>query len=155
MQLKLRVRSRLIRTVAMLLALAGVAAVAVATETVVGKTRVELLEEHIRAGDLQYVDSRTGEVVVATEEAVSHIRRELAQLFETDAEFQTEVADDGTVSSPIGNAVRDVHLVRTNLDGTRETTSVRTLDAAVAFIVGLDRVLEFERPEPVAVPADR
>jgi hypothetical protein len=138
-----------------LLALAGVAAVAAAAEPSYGKTRVELLEEHIQAGDLEYVDSKTGKVVVATKEAVSHLRRELAPVFEADSEFTAEVADDGTVSSPAGGAVRDVHLVRTNLDGTRETTCVRTLDAAVAFLVGLDRVLEPEGADAAVVPADR
>ena len=43
------------------------------------------------------------------------------------------------MGSEIDDAIRDVFLVRINLDGTRETACLRTLDAAVAFVVGLDR----------------
>ena len=44
--------------------------------------------------------------------------------------------------SVIGDAIRDVHLMRINLDGTQTTACLRNLDAAVAFIVGLDTVEE-------------
>ena len=51
---------------------------------------------------------------------------------------RVDVADDGTVSADIDGAMRDVMIVRTLLDGTRERGCFRDLDGAVAFIVGLD-----------------
>lgn len=97
------------------------------------------LEERISAGDLKYRDSRTGEIVVATAERVAVLRQELAPQFDWPAGAEITIADDGTVRADINGAMRDVHVARTNPDGTRELGCFRDLDAAVAFIVGLDR----------------
>ena len=97
------------------------------------------LDDRISAGDLKYRDSRTGEIVVATAERVATLRQELAPQFDWPAGADISVAADGTVRADINGAMRDVYLVRTNLDGTRERGCFRDLDGAVAFIVGLDR----------------
>ena len=113
-----------------------------ATATVVfadgSADRYLALEERIAAGDLRYVDARTGEMVVATQERVDAIRYELAPQFDWPSEAEISVAEDGTASVEIEGAPRDVYLVRTNLDGTRDRGCFRDLDAAVAFVVGLD-----------------
>ena len=101
-------------------------------------TVAALLEARVAAGDLQYRDTRTGEVVPATEARVNEIRTRLARQFDWPAGARVTVADDGTVSADIDGAMRDVMVVRTRLDGTRERGCFRDLDAAVAFIVGLD-----------------
>lgn len=97
------------------------------------------LEERITAGNLKYRDSRTGEIVVATAENVAALRKELAPQFDWSAGAEVTIADDGTVRADINGAMRDVHVARINPDGTRELGCFRNLDAAVAFIVGLDR----------------
>ena len=101
-------------------------------------TAAALLEARIAAGDLQYRDTKTGEVVLATEARVNEIRTRLAPQFDWPAGAHVAVADDGTVSADIDGAMRDVMVVRTRLDGTLERGCFRDLDAAVAFIVGLD-----------------
>jgi hypothetical protein len=97
------------------------------------------LDERVVAGDLKYRDSTTGEVVVATAERIAALRSGFERHFGQPPVYNRSVSEDGTVSSEIGDAIRDVIVVRTNLDGTRETACFRTVDAAVAFIVGLDR----------------
>lgn len=99
-----------------------------------------ILEERIEAGDLEYRDSRTGEVVVATPERVAELRSDLERYFAQPPVFNERVNADGAVVAVVGDAVRDVHLVRINLDGTQTTACMRNLDAAVAFIVGLDAI---------------
>jgi len=96
------------------------------------------LEERIAAGDLKYRDSRTGEVVVATHARVAVLRMELAPQFGWPAAANVTTAADGTVRAESNGAVRDVFVVRTNLDGTRTRGCFRDLDAAVAFVVGLN-----------------
>jgi hypothetical protein len=103
----------------------------------VSKTRLSL-EERISAGDLKYRDLQTGEIVVATAERVAAIRDGLAPNFDWPSGAEISVADDGTVRADIGGAMRDVFVVRANLDGSRQSGCFRDLDAAVAFIVGLD-----------------
>lgn len=103
----------------------------------VSKTRLSL-EERIGAGDLKYRDLQTGEIVMATAERVAAIRNGLAPNFDWPAGAEISVADDGTVRADIGGAMRDVYVVRVNLDGSRQRGCFRDLDAAVAFIVGLD-----------------
>ena len=103
----------------------------------ISKTRTSL-EERISAGDLKYSDPQTGEIVVATSERVAAIRNGLAPHFDWPDGAEISVADDGTVRADIGGAMRDVHVARTNLDGSRQRGCFRDLDAAVAFIVGLD-----------------
>ena len=98
------------------------------------------LEERIAAGDLKYRDSRTGEVVVATEERIAALRANLERYFGQPPVVNERATANGAVVSVVGDAIRDVHLVRINLDGTRTTACLRNLDAAVAFIVGLDTV---------------
>jgi len=99
-----------------------------------------VLEERIEAGDLKYRDSRTGEIVVATRERIDALRSNLERHFGQLPVYNEKVSANGAVVSVIGDAIRDVHLVRINLDGTRTTACLRDLDAAVAFIVGLDTV---------------
>lgn len=96
------------------------------------------LEARVAAGDLKYRDTGTGEVVLVTEARVNEIRMRLAPQFDWPAGASVDVADDGTVSADIDGAMRDVMVVRTRLDGSRERGCFRDLDAAVAFIVGLD-----------------
>ena len=103
----------------------------------VSKTRMSL-EERISAGDLKYRDLQTGEIVVATSERVAAIRNGLAPNFDWPSGAEISVADDGTVRADIGGAMRDVYVVRVNIDGSRQRGCFRDLDAAVAFIVGLD-----------------
>lgn len=103
---------------------------------------VVLLEERIAAGDLKYHDPRTGEIVVADYSRVALIRQELAPLFGGPVTVEQTIAADGTVKASANGAVQDVYLVRTNLDGTRVRGCFRDLDAAVAFIVGLDADLK-------------
>jgi hypothetical protein len=103
----------------------------------VSKNRLSL-EERIDAGDLKYRDPQTGEIVVATAERVAAIRNGLAPNFDWPSGAEISVADDGTVRADIGGAMRDVFVVRANLDGSRQRGCFRDLDAAVAFIVGLD-----------------
>jgi hypothetical protein len=99
-----------------------------------------MLQERIAAGDLEYRDPATNEVVVATHERVAALRFELERYFGQPEVVNLKVADDGTVGSVVGDAIRDVFLIRTNLDGTRTRACLRDLDAAVAFMVGLDTV---------------
>lgn len=101
--------------------------------------RAAALEERINAGDLKYRDSRTGEVVVATAERIAALRSDLAPEFDRPAGATVTVADDGTVRADINGAMRDVYVMRVNLDGTRDFGCFRDLDSAVAFLVGLDR----------------
>ena len=101
---------------------------------------VVALEKRIAAGDLEYRDSRTGEIVVATPERIAALRSDLERHFGQPPVFNERVTADGAVVAVVGDAIRDVHLVRINLDGTRTTACLRNLDAAVAFIVGLDTV---------------
>ena len=77
---------------------------------------------------------------MATEERIAALRFDLERHFGQPVVFNRSIAADGTVGSVIGDAIRDVHLVRTNLDGTRTTACMRDLDGAVAFVVGLDTV---------------
>lgn len=138
MQLTNRVWSRSLLGFAILLMLSGVTAVVSADEAAPAPTRMEILAQHIEAGDLEYHDSKTGEIVVATEARVAEIRSRLEPHFDRPQGARVDVADDGTVSADIDGAMRDVFIVRTRLDGTRETGCFRDVDAAVAFIVGLD-----------------
>ena len=100
------------------------------------------LEERVAAGDLEYRDSRTGEVVVATKGGIALLRQELAPLFGWPSVAEITTAADGTVRASIDGAMRDVYIARTNLDGTRTRGCFRDLDSAVAFVVGLDRALQ-------------
>jgi hypothetical protein len=103
-------------------------------------SRQQVLEERIAAGDLEYRDPSTGEVVVATRGRIDALRSDLERTFGQPPVYNEKVSANGAVVSVIGDAIRDVHLVRINLDGTRTTACLRNLDAAVAFIVGLDTV---------------
>lgn len=98
------------------------------------------LEKHLGAGDLEYRDPSTGEIVVATQDRIDALRFDLERIFGQPPVSNEKVSANGAVVSVIGDAIRDVHLVRINLDGTRTTACLRNLDAAVAFIVGLDIV---------------
>lgn len=98
------------------------------------------LAAHIAAGDLTYRDPATNQVVTATEERVANLRHDLERHFSQPPVFNERVTADGAMVAVIGDAIRDVHLSRVNLDGTRTTACIRDLDAAVAFIVGLDTV---------------
>lgn len=106
-----------------------------------------VLEERIAAGDLKYLDPRTGEVVVADYSRVALLRQELAPLFGVPVGVEQSIAADGTVRASANGAVSDVYLVKTNLDGTRVRGCFRDLDAAVAFIVGLDEHLKSHTDE--------
>ena len=99
-----------------------------------------VLEERIAAGELKYRDSRTGEVVVATRERIDALRSNLERHFGQPPVYNEKVSANGAVVSVIDDAIRDVHLMRINLDGTRTTACLRDVDAAVAFLVGLDIV---------------
>lgn len=105
-----------------------------------GRSLATILEERIAAGDLEYRDSRTGEVVVATAERVAELRSNLERHFAQPPVFNERVNANGAVVAVVGDAIRDVQLVRINLDGTRTTACMRDLDAAVAFLIGLDTV---------------
>lgn len=105
-----------------------------------GLTTAAVLEQRIAAGDLKYRDPGTGEVVVATQDRIDALRSGLERHFSQPPVFNEQVAADGTVMSVVGDAIRDVQVMRINLDGTRTTACLRNLDAAVAFIVGLDAV---------------
>ena len=105
-----------------------------------GMSLQQVLEERIAAGDLQYRDSRTGEVVVATQERIDAMRSDLERHFGQPPVYTETMSANGAVVSVIGDAIRDVHLMRINLDGSQTTTCVRDLDAAIAFIVGLDTI---------------
>lgn len=138
-------RGRAIRARDVVLFLAGVCVVSVGvTATASGDAPeprsavMAALDERIAAGDLQYRDPRTGEVVVATEEGISFLRDQLEQQFARAASVDPNAGGDQTASSELGTVPSDVFVRRTNLDGTRESACFRTLDAAVAFIVGLD-----------------
>lgn len=119
-----------------LVALACVAPPAMSADS--GEGAAALLSKRIAAGDLKYRDNRTGEVVIATEARVAEIRASLEPLFKSPESARIDVADDGTVSVDPNGAIRDVYVVRTRIDGTRERGCFRDLDAAVAFVVGLD-----------------
>lgn len=114
------------------------------------QSREAMLAERIQAGDLKYRDSKTGEVVVATQERIDALRFNLERHFGQPPVFNSREAADGTVSSVIGEAIQDVMLVRINLDGTRTTACLRDLDAAVAFVVGLDTVESKADVKPAA-----
>lgn len=96
------------------------------------------LEERVAAGDLQYRDARTGEIVAATAERVADIRESLAPHFTPVSGVHRYVKGDGTVRVSAEQLFNDVFLSRVNLDGTRTRGCFRDLDAAVAFVVGLD-----------------
>jgi len=96
------------------------------------------LDQRIAAGDLKYLDSRTGEIVVASHGRIAMLRLELAPQFGRPAGASVTTAADGTVRANSNGALRDVYLVRTNLDGTRTRGCFRDLDSAIAFIVGID-----------------
>ena len=113
-----------------------------------------VLEERIAAGDLKYRDSRTGEVVVATRERIDALRSNLERHFGQPPVYNEKVSANGAVVSVIDDAIRDVHLMRINLDGTRTTACLRDLDAAVAFLVGLD-IVENETADNRPVAATR
>ncbi len=98
------------------------------------------LDERVAAGDLKYRDPSTGEVVVATRDRIDALRFDLERNFGQPPVYNEKVSASGAVVSVIGDAIRDVHLVRINLDGTRTTVCLRNLDAAVAFLVGFDTV---------------
>ncbi len=98
------------------------------------------LDDHIAAGDLKYRDTRTGEIVVATRERIDALRSELERHFGQPPVYNERVSANGAVVSVVDDAIRDVHLMRVNLDGSRTTACLRNLDAAVAFLVGLDTV---------------
>ena len=134
--------------VLMVVCMASIAPV-FAEDAEAGNAVAKALEQRIEAGDLQYRDPSTGQVVLATEERIAALRFDLERHFGQPAVFNRSVAADGTVSSVIGDAIRDVYLVRTNLDGTRTTACLRDLDGAVAFVVGLDTVETGADPRPV------
>jgi hypothetical protein len=102
-----------------------------------GLTAAEVLEARIASGDLEYRDPQTGHIVVATAERVAEIRNELAPRFDRPPSFDQTVLADGTVRAEVNGDIRDVHIVRVNLDGAVEVACVRSLDAAVSFMVGL------------------
>ena len=134
-------RSRAIRWVSITILTMCVlsAGPAAADDPTAGVDRWTILEQRIAAGDLEYRDPKTGAIVVATEEGIAFLRSQLAPHFGPYPENEPIVLADGTVKAPMNGAIRDVYLVRTNLDGTRAAACVRSLDAAVAFLVGLDR----------------
>ncbi|MCU0304342.1 MAG: hypothetical protein MUC56_09835 [Thermoanaerobaculales bacterium] len=132
-----------------LLMVLGAAAAAVAGES--ASPLVVALEARVAAGDLEYRDPQTGQVVLATAERVAALRNELAPQFEPPAVLARTVAADGTIGFVSDGTPRDVMLVRVNLDGTREHACVRDLDSAVAFVVGLEAAPE---PGPVARPVE-
>ncbi len=103
-------------------------------------TTAAVLEQRIAAGDLEYRDPSTGEIVVATQDRIDELRSDLERYFGQPPVYNEKVSANGAVVSVIGDAIRDVHLVRINLDGTQTTACLRNLDAAVAFLVGLDTV---------------
>ncbi len=100
------------------------------------------LDKRIAAGDLKYRDPATSQVVVATQERVDRLRRGLEPLFEAPAGFNQSMRDDGTVIAELDGHFANVTMSRVNLDGTRETVCLESLEAAVAFVVGLDRALQ-------------
>jgi len=102
----------------------------------------QILAERIAAGDLEYRDARTGEVVVATAERVAEIRESLAPQFAPVSGVHRYEKADGTIQISADQPFRDVFLSRVNLDGTRTRGCFRDLDAAVAFVVGLDATME-------------
>ena len=134
--------------VLMVVCMASIAPV-FASDAETGNAVAKALEQRIEAGDLQYRDPSTGQVVLATEERIAALRFDLERHFGQPVVFNRSIAADGTVSSVIGDAIRDVYLVRTNLDGTRTTACMRDLDGAVAFVVGLDTVETGADPRPV------
>lgn len=142
MQQRIGTSSRIHQFVSIILAVVVVALAlpGFAEEPRAEQSREAMIAERIQAGDLKYRDPKSGEVVVATQERIDALRFSLEQYFGQPAVFNGREAADGTVSSVIGDAVRDVMLVRINLDGTRTKACLRDLDAAVAFVVGLDTV---------------
>jgi len=119
----------------------SVAAAGAAEQPGAGETRVTtaaLLEERIAAGNLEYRDARTGEIVVATAERVAAIRESLAPQFAAVSGVHQYLRADGTVQVTAEQSFSDVMLSRVNLDGTSTRGCFRDLDAAVAFVVGLD-----------------
>ena len=77
---------------------------------------------------------------MATRERIDALRSDLERHFGQPPVYNQKVSANGAVVSVIGDAIRDVYLMRINLDGTRTTACLRDLDAAVAFLVGLDTV---------------
>ncbi|MEX1310919.1 MAG: hypothetical protein AB1Z65_10900 [Candidatus Sulfomarinibacteraceae bacterium] len=117
-----------------------------------GMSLQQVLENRIAAGDLEYRDARTGEVVVATQERIDAMRSDLERYFGQPPVYNEKVNASGAVVSVIGDAIKDVHLMRVNLDGTRTIACLRDLDAAIAFMVGLDTVENGTTgPRPMAV----
>jgi len=119
-----------------------------------GATRVmtaTLLEERIAAGDLEYRDAGTGEIVVATAERVAAIRESLAPQFAPVSGVHQYARADGTVQVTAEQTFSDVMLSRVNLDGTRSRACFRDLDAAVAFVVGLDAEQNVQTADPTRI----
>jgi len=96
------------------------------------------LEERVAAGDLEYRDARTGEIVVATAERVTALRESLAPQFAPVSGVHRHFKADGTIQVSAEQPFSDVFVSRINLDGTRTRGCFRDLDAAIAFVVGLD-----------------
>ncbi len=95
------------------------------------------LEARIAAGDLEYRDPATREIVIATAERVADLRRDLAPLFQRPTAPAVERRPNGTVRVDAEGVVGHVHLMRVDLDGGRTTACVETLDGAVAFFLGV------------------
>jgi hypothetical protein len=77
-------------------------------------------------------------MTVATPERVAALRAQLAPLFDGVSEVNQRTLADGTIAAEVAGRIRHVHLVRSNLDGRTQLGCVRSLDAAVAFILGLE-----------------
>lgn len=112
-------------------------------------TIAQLLEERISAADLAYRDPGSGEMVKATADRLAELRIRLAPAFEPVPAIPEARRPDGTVVAHVDGAIRDVVVARITVDGRREIACVRSLDQAIAFIVGLDT--QPARPAPVAV----
>lgn len=113
-----------------------------------GMSLQQVLEERIAAGDLEYRDARTGEVVVATAERVAVIRESLAPQFVPVSGVHQYFKADGTIQVSAEQPFRDVFVSRINLDGTRTRGCFRDLDSAVAFLVGLDAEQKRQSTDP-------
>jgi hypothetical protein len=113
-----------------------------------GMSLQQVLEDRIAAGDLEYRDARTGEVVVATADRVAALRESLAPQFAPVSGVHQYFKADGTIQVSAEQPFSDVFVSRTNLDGTRTRGCFRDLDAAVAFVVGLDAEQKHSATDP-------
>lgn len=113
-----------------------------------GMSLQQVLAERIAAGDLEYRDARTGEVVVATAERVGALRESLAPQFAPVSGVHQHLKADGTIQVSAEQPFSDVFVSRINLDGTRTRGCFRDLDSAVAFVMGLDAEQKRQSTDP-------